>query len=72
MLAPQADTQDEVDVDSRLYYAYLEKKGAFNDRVDYRLGRQFVITTAGASVMDGLDLTFNNIGPVNFRIFVPL
>ena len=63
------DTQDEVDVDSRLYYAYLEKKGAFNDRVDYRLGRQFVITTAGASVMDGLDLTFKNIGPVNFRFF---
>jgi len=63
------DTQDEVDVDSRLYYAYLEKKGAFNDRVDYRLGRQFVITTAGASVMDGLDLTFKNIGPVNLRIF---
>ena len=63
------DTQDEVDVDSRLYYAYLEKKGAFNDRLDYRLGRQFVITTAGASVMDGLDLTFNNLGLVNFRIF---
>ena len=63
------DTQDEADVDSRLYYAYLEKKGAFNDRLDYRLGRQFIITTAGASVMDGLDLTFNNLGLVNFRIF---
>ena len=63
------DTQDEVDVDSRLYYAYLEKKGAFNNRVDYRLGRQFFITTAGASLMDGLDLTFNNLGLVNFRIF---
>ena len=63
------DTQNEVDVDSRLYYAYLEKKGAFNDRLDYRLGRQFVITTAGASVMDGLDLTVNNLGPVNVRAF---
>lgn len=63
------DTQDVVDVDSRLYYAYLEKKGLFNGRTDFRLGRQFVATTAGASVMDGLDLTIHNIGPVNFRLF---
>jgi hypothetical protein len=63
------DTQDVVDVDSRLYYAYLEKKGIFNSRVDFRFGRQFVITTAGASVMDGLDLNFNNLGPLNFRVF---
>lgn len=63
------DTRDVVDVDSRLYYAFLEKKGAFDNRVDFRFGRQFVVTTAGASVMDGLDMTFNNIGPVNFRLF---
>ena len=63
------DTQSVVDVDSRLYYAFLEKKGIFNDRADFRLGRQFVITTAGASVMDGLDLTVKNLGPVNLRIF---
>jgi hypothetical protein len=63
------DTQDRVDVDSRLYYAFLEKKGIFNGSTDFRLGRQFVTTTAGASVMDGLDLTFKNVGPVNFRIF---
>ena len=63
------DTMNVVDVDSRLYYAFLEKKGAFDNRVDFRFGRQFVVTTAGASVMDGLDMTFNNIGPVNFRLF---
>lgn len=63
------DTQDVVDVDSRLYYAYLEKKGVFNSRTDFRFGRQFVVTTAGASVMDGLDLVLNNIGPFNFRVF---
>ena len=63
------DTQDVVDVDSQLYYAYLEKKGIFNSRVDFRLGRQFVSTTAGASVMDGLDLVFNKVGPFNFRLF---
>jgi hypothetical protein len=63
------DTQDVVDVDSRLYYAYLEKRGVFDSRVDFRFGRQFVVTTAGASVMDGLDLIFNNLGPFNFRLF---
>jgi len=63
------DIKDEVDVDSQLYYAYLEKKGILNGRLDFRVGRQFVATTAGASVMDGLDLTFNNVGPVNFRLF---
>ena len=63
------DTQNEVDVDSRLYYAFLEKKGVFNNRTDFRFGRQFVITTAGASVMDGLDLTLKNVGPVNIRVF---
>ncbi|KPK27954.1 MAG: hypothetical protein AMJ61_03960 [Desulfobacterales bacterium SG8_35_2] len=64
-----SDTQDVVDVDSRLYYAFLEKQGVFDSRVDFRFGRQFVVTTAGASVMDGLDITFNNVGPLNFRFF---
>ncbi len=63
------DIQDVVNADSRLYYAYLEKKAIFNSRVDFRFGRQFVATTAGASVMDGIDLTLNNVGPVNFRLF---
>ena len=63
------DTQGEIDVDSRLYYAFVEKKGVFNNRADFRLGRQFVITTAGASVMDGLDMNIKNLGPVNLRIF---
>ena len=30
------DIQNVVDVDSRLYYAFLEKKGAFNNKVDFR------------------------------------
>jgi hypothetical protein len=63
------DIQNVVDADSRLYYAYLEKKGIFNGRTDFRFGRQFVVTTAGASLMDGLNLTLNNVGPVNFRFF---
>jgi hypothetical protein len=63
------DIQDEIDVDSRLYYAYLEKKGVFDSRLDFRFGRQFVATTAGASIMDGLDLVLNNVGLFNFRLF---
>jgi len=63
------DTQDVVNADSRLYYAYLEKKGIFNGRTDFKVGRQFVFTTAGASVMDGLDLTFNSVGPFSIRFF---
>ena len=64
-----ADTQDVIDVDSRLYYAFLEKKGLFSDRVDFRFGRQFVATTAGASLMDGLNLSVRNVGPLKLRIF---
>jgi len=63
------DIQGEADVDSRLYYAFLEKKGIFDSRLDFRLGRQFVATTAGASIMDGLDLVLNNVGPLSFRLF---
>jgi hypothetical protein len=63
------DTQNVVDVDSRLYYAFLEKSGIFSNRMDFRFGRQFVVTTAGASLMDGLDLVFKNVGPLNFRLF---
>ncbi|PLY06937.1 MAG: hypothetical protein C0624_03890 [Desulfuromonas sp.] len=51
------DAADEVDVDSRLYSAYLRNKDLV-DGLDMRLGRQFVSTTAGASVVDGADLRY--------------
>jgi hypothetical protein len=63
------DIEDVVDADSRLYYAFLERKGALDDRVDFRLGRQFVATTAGASLLDGVDLTIKIIGPLDVRFF---
>jgi len=47
------DLADEVDAKSRLYYAYVEKKGFLSDALDMRLGRQFISVTAGASLMDG-------------------
>lgn len=51
------DLNDETDVDSRLYFAYLEKRDLL-DGLDFRLGRQFISTTAGASLMDGLRLDY--------------
>jgi hypothetical protein len=51
------DLTNEIEADSRLYYAYLEKRGVV-DGLDFRLGRQFISTTAGASLMDGLKLDY--------------
>jgi hypothetical protein len=45
------DTRSKIDIDSRLYTAYLENKGLFNSRLDFRLGRSFIVTTAGASLI---------------------
>ncbi|HSH69041.1 MAG TPA: hypothetical protein VK997_03920 [Deferrisomatales bacterium] len=62
------DPTGNTDADSRLYYAYLEKEGLFG-RLDARLGRQFLATTAGATVMDGLDLRLRDLGPVSIELF---
>lgn len=62
------DLSDEVDADSRLYYAYIQKRNAL-ENLDVRLGRQFVVTTAGASIMDGVNFDVRNLGPVDVRFF---
>ena len=62
------DIKNEVDVESRLYYGYFEKKNVIDD-LDLRLGRQFISTTAGASMMDGLYLDYNNLGPLKLTLF---
>ena len=62
------DLSDEADVDSRLYYAYLEKKDFLNN-LDFRLGRQFISTTAGASMMDGLSLKYSLMEDYKIRVF---
>lgn len=59
---------DSFDTDSHLYYAYLEKKNAFN-HLDFRFGRQFIATTAGASLMDGLALNLHGMGPLSLKLF---
>ncbi len=62
------DLNNKEDVDSELYYAYLEKNGLL-DNLDLRLGRQFISTTAGASLMDGIRLKYNNLGPLAVELF---
>ena len=62
------DIENEVDVDSRLYYAYLEKRNLFKG-LDFRLGRQFISTTAGASVMDGLNLDYSFMKNYHVKLY---
>lgn len=62
------DLADEEDIDSRLYYAYLEKKGLWG-KLDLRFGRQFISTTAGASILDGLFLKYHDLGPFEVKLF---
>ncbi|MFH7320086.1 hypothetical protein ACHHRT_05645 [Desulfurivibrio sp. D14AmB] len=63
------DLKNEDDyVDSRLYYAYYQQQGVF-DRIDFRLGRQFIAVTAGASLLDGLTVDYAPGGPFTFSLF---
>jgi hypothetical protein len=60
---------DDIDVDSRLYYGYFEKTGIADGKLDLKLGRQFMVTTAGASVMDGLLVKLNGPGPARISLY---
>lgn len=62
------DLADEEDVDSRLYYGYLEQKDLWG-QVDVRFGRQFISTTAGASIMDGATFKLHDFGPFDITLF---
>jgi len=53
----------------RLYYAYLDKKGFLLDTLDMRLGRQFIASAAGASLMDGLKLDYGFLDKYRFSIY---
>lgn len=55
--------------DSRLYLAYLEKKSFLTNDLDFRLGRQFLSTTAGAAVMDGLRLDYRLMDNYKLTLF---
>ncbi|MFA5701420.1 MAG: hypothetical protein WC913_09110 [Desulfuromonas sp.] len=62
------DFANETSVDSRLYYAYIEKNNLVED-LDIRLGRQFISTTAGASIMDGLHLNYSGLEQFDLTLF---
>lgn len=52
---------------ARLYYLYGDYNGLF-DKVDIRLGRHFVNSSAGNALIDGGLITLRNVGPIAFSI----
>ncbi|ABB31150.1 hypothetical protein Gmet_0908 [Geobacter metallireducens GS-15] len=55
-------------LNGRLYYLYADYRGLF-DKVDFRLGRQFVNNSAGTALVDGGQIDLRNIGPIGFNVF---
>ncbi len=62
------DLNNEVDADSRLYYAYYEKKGFWGD-TDIRLGRQWINTVAGSPILDGFQVSKRKAGSIKLSLF---
>lgn len=62
------DLKDTVDADSRLYYAYAEKRG-INNLFDVKLGRHLVFNTAGSSLMDGISIDYKPDVPYAVNVF---
>ncbi len=60
------DLNDAVDIDSRLYYAYVQKR---TESLDTKIGRQFLVTAAGASLMDGAMLASRGQKVVDFKVY---
>ncbi len=56
------DSIRDNDLLGRLYYLYLDYKPS--QTFSTRLGRQFMVFTAGTSIMDGARVDVHNIGPV--------
>ena len=51
----------------RLYYLYADYSNLY-DKVDIRLGRQFVNSAAGTALVDGGKIELKNVGPVAFSV----
>jgi len=54
-------------LNGRLYYLYGDYSNLF-DKVDFRLGRQFVNYAAGSALVDGGKIDLKNVGPVAFSV----
>jgi hypothetical protein len=63
-------TQDVMNgqgLNGRLYYLYADYSNLY-DKVDMRLGRQFINYAAGTALVDGGKIDLKNVGPVAFSI----
>jgi hypothetical protein len=58
---------DGQNTNGRLYYLYGDYSNLF-DKVDVRLGRQFVNYAAGSALVDGGKVELKNVGPVAFSV----
>lgn len=54
-------------LNGRLYYLYGDYRDLF-DKLDVKLGRQFVNLSAGTTIIDGAQADLKNIGPVAFTV----
>ncbi|NVN89161.1 MAG: hypothetical protein HXX11_01040 [Desulfuromonadales bacterium] len=61
------DVRNGEGLNGRLYYLYGDYRDLF-DKVDIRLGRQFVNYAAGSALIDGGQIQLKNIGPVAFSV----
>ncbi len=55
------------DLKGRLYYLYADYRN-LADRIDLRIGRQFVNYAAGSALVDGGMIELKNAGPVAFSV----
>lgn len=51
----------------RLYYLYGDYRDLF-DKIDFKIGRQFVNLAAGSAIIDGAQVDLKNVGPVAFTV----
>lgn len=61
------DIRNGQGLNGRLYYLYGDYSNLF-DKVDIRLGRQFVNYAAGNAIIDGGKIELKNIGPIAFSV----
>lgn len=61
------DIRNGQGLNGRLYYLYGDYSNLF-DKVDIRVGRQFVNYAAGSAIIDGGKIDLKNVGPVAFSV----
>uniref|UniRef100_C6E1L3 Porin n=1 Tax=Geobacter sp. (strain M21) TaxID=443144 RepID=C6E1L3_GEOSM len=54
-------------LNGRLYYFYGDYRDLF-DKIDLKIGRQFVNLAAGSAIVDGAQVDLKNVGPVAFTV----